>query len=531
MTPSFNLLTEPWILAQDPSGEQQEYGILELLQRSPELTQIVDPAPPVQFGIYRLLVAFLMDALDMRELEDLSDLLRGGRFDIPALNRYVEQVGTDRFDLFHPRYPWLQSGPMPDDADRVTSAARLFFHLPTGTNIVHFNHMPETAHAIAPAVCARALCAVAPFMTAGGAGYSPSINGTPPWYVLIRRNNLFQTLLFNCFVMDSLGLNGKGGVPWRTDRPVTPKQEVGCRSLVEGLTWRPRQVRLIPGAGGRCTYTGQHAAVLVREVVYGPGFKFAGDVQWTDPNAAYRTTDQGRFPLRPQEERELWRDTGPLLLLRDKDYAGDKGKVSFSRPLVVEQFDRLKVERKIPKDSRIEVEVYGMRADKAKVFEWQHERLRLPLGVDAIPKAGPQVQTAIEFADSVAYAMRKAMKELYPRQGKSNEKALDTAIEAAQRRYWAELHGHFQMEFLPGLAAQDVTDPAAGVLLKQRWTETLRRTGFQALNVAIEPFDSGACALARQVAARELFARLLAKLLDPAPEGTIPAKGRRNRGA
>ncbi len=95
---------------------------------------------------------------------------------------YAERIGWHRFDLFDPERPFLQTPPQAGDTDKAKSVVELFYHLPTGTNVIHFFHMEEAEQAVAAAV-ARALCSDRTFMTSGGAGYSPSINGTPPWYV------------------------------------------------------------------------------------------------------------------------------------------------------------------------------------------------------------------------------------------------------------------------------------------------------------------------------------------------------------
>ncbi|MFO7173568.1 MAG: type I-E CRISPR-associated protein Cse1/CasA [Bacillota bacterium] len=516
----FNVLYERWIPVEDQTGRVEELSLLEVLERAenprvtgsgrPALVAINDPAPPIQFGLYRLLIAFIQDALPVRTVADLTNLYKQGRFDMAAVERYVAEVGERRFDLFDPEWPFLQSPPGPDDAKSTVSVANLFFHLPTGTNVIHFHHAYEDGQAIAPAVCARALTAIAPFMTAGGRGYSPSVNGSPPWYVLVRGETLFETLLLNCCVVP-LGLPGDTPVAWRSREPVVPGQERPCRSLGEGFTWQPRRVRLIPGEGGRCTYSGVESPVLVREIVYGPGYKHAEGDGWIDPNVAYVESDR-RQPLRPREDRDLWRDIGPLMLLRKEDYRTEDGRISYSRPLVVTQVRRLKEERRIPRTTHEVVEVYGMRVDKAKVFEWQCERLALPEAVAALPDAGRQVQRALETAERLAGGLRSALKLAYPRGGKSNQRAFERLIQTAVAAYWAELHDEFRTFYIPALAALDPGDLDARARLAAQWLDRAQAAGSRALEMALDSLDSDADALARQVQARQHFRRVVAGL-------------------
>ncbi|MFZ5824076.1 MAG: type I-E CRISPR-associated protein Cse1/CasA [Bacillota bacterium] len=514
--PTYNLLTERWIPVVDLKGSDSELGLLEVLERAHELREVVDSAPPIQFGLYRLLVAFVMDAFAIGEIHALEDQLAQERFDRAVLERYVEAVGPDRFDLFHPQYPFLQTAPLEGDDDKRKSVAELFFHLPTGSFATHFFHRRADEHALSPAVCARGLTALAPFTTAGGAGYSPSINGAPPWYVLVQGKSLRETLLLNCLVLNDAGLVVPGTPSWRTDGQITPKQGTACESLLEGLTWRPRHVRLLPGDPGTCTYSGRPSMALVRRMVFGPGLKF-GSSPWLDPNAAYMLSDNGLNPLRPREDREPWRDTGPLLLLRRGEHRSEKGQVQFARPPVVEQFHLLRDRGTIDRRRPVRVEIYGMRTDKMKVFEWDLNRLALPPGVSDNPYAGQLVQEALNLADSVAYALRSAVKRAYPRDGEGNEKSFDRLVQMTQAAYWSDLRCTFQQRFVHELAAQDPADAEAPGRLMTTWKAELRKVGWKRLDDALRALDSNAEALRRRVAALQGFAAALTARLDPDP--------------
>ena len=83
----------------------------------------------------------------------------------------------------------------------------------------------------------------------------------------------------------------------------------------------------------QCTYSGCESSVLVRKIHFGPGLRAVIEKgSWIDPSVAYRIDEKGRKPLRPTEGRQIWRDTGPLALLREKDFAGD-APIRFERPL------------------------------------------------------------------------------------------------------------------------------------------------------------------------------------------------------
>ena len=83
----------------------------------------------------------------------------------------------------------------------------------------------------------------------------------------------------------------------------------------------------------------------------------------------------------------------------------------FSRPEIVNQISTLKAEGIVSADKAEQFEVYGMRTDKAKIFEWYYERL-LNTGVLSSPTSGVQVQLADHGAGS--RRLTSAVRCLYP---------------------------------------------------------------------------------------------------------------------
>jgi CRISPR system Cascade subunit CasA len=505
---SFNALYQSWIPVIGQDGRHQELGIMETLTKSHELKTIANASPLVEFGIYRLLIAFIIDAFGINEIEKIEELLGKGQFNTKAIEDYVSSVGIDRFDLFNTEHPFLQSPQGVNENAEHKSVAELFQHLPTGTFATHFHHAAADEHAFSPATCLKGLTTIAPFMTAGGAGYSPSINGNPPWYVLVNGKSLFETILLNCYVMNSYDLGSLEGPAWRSLGTVKPKEEKDCTSIMEALTWRPRKVVLIPGEGGLCTYSGVQSDVLVRKMVFSYGFKFRGT--WIDPQVAFRITDEGVSPLRPREEREVWRDTGAFLLLKKELFTAGESKVRFDRPLIVEQYLGLQRKQIIPRGRPVAIEVFGMRTDgKMKVFEWQHESLKLPDTVAHHPGAAMQIQSAMALADLVEYCLGKALKMAYPREGAGNSKALNNIIRAAKQSFWSKLHPKFEDTLIAELADQDPIDLDAPAQLAEQWKNVLRQIGKKTFAKAVEPFDQDAEALRRLVNAENYFSLVL----------------------
>jgi len=527
---SFSVADEPWGIAVDDAGVLRELGLRDILKQAHELRAVSDPLPTVECGLLRLLVALVLDIFEPHDALDLAELLQASRFDADRIDKYFERY-ADRFDLFHSQHPFLQT-PMPDDKPKPL--AGLLAIVPSGTNALHFHRTGEGEFAVCPEVAARLLTTIAPFMTAGGAGLPPSINGAPPFYVLLRGNTLFETVLLNCPVEQSLLPHAKieDDLPlWRCDEPIKAEARAEA-GVLQSLTWAPRRIELVPGEGGHCSVTGEPSTVLVRSMKFGPGWSSRFEA-WTDPNVPYRIGEKDRTVLRLQEERPLWRDAGPLALLRQETYQSPAGqKFRFERPMIVSQFAELQRQKWLPIDE-LRLTIYGMRTDlKMKVFEWQRGELRLPIPLVLNGDFAARAQTEIDRAERVAYAIGRAIKTAYPREGAGNNAAFDELISRARRQFWDTLEPHFmsgENSLLEDLARLK-TENADSEQIDQRilaWRAGVLRVGREALDAAIEDLDADSDALERQVIARNFFFGTARNILGLAPEKSLTEKSKK----
>jgi len=507
----YDLLTEPWIAVADQAGAVEETGLKPLLLRAHELRELRDPIPTAEFGIYRLLIALVLDIYRPRHEDDLEDLLHEGRFAPEKIEEYFRKWG-DRFDLFHPERPFLQS---PGAGQPDQPLALLHFAIPSGTNASHFHHQHEEAFVLAPAAAARLLTTPAPFMTMGGAGYSPSVNGAPPWYVLAAGANLFETLVLNAAPSSASEGIPLGAPSWRRDGDV-PVGDLKVDSLLIALTWQPRRILFEAGEGGRCSLTGRESPVLVRRMAFKKGARVESggghddQAAWVnDPQVAYRRGEKGWIPLRPQEEKEVWRDTGALTQTK---HVGEQGK---NRAPVV-----LNIASVLLKDQgALRVQLYGLRTSsldskgketdrKGKVFEWQREELALPIKVLWQSPVHNRLSELIRLSDQVAWTLGKAIERAYPRRGGEGVKRPFGALVAKSRGdYWRILRPKFDELLRLVVGDRDAA--------KEFWTKAARAAGRRCLRAALDPLDSDWRALQRAVNAEGYFERELYKLLNP----------------
>jgi len=500
--PSFNVLDEPWIPVVHSNGSSEELGILPCLEQAHTLREIRDPSPIIEFGLYRLLVAFLLDALilaDQRPEDplDLETLIAVGRFDMSHIGQYVEECG-DVFDLFHAKRPFLQT--LIQD-EKVKPLAGLYPVAPSGTNVRHWHHKDERDLELTDRESARVLSTIAPFMTAGGAGLSPSINGAPAIYALPVGENLFETLVVNLPLRNQD--SGHRTVAWRENR--SPGEERTSATTVEALTWRPRRVQLIP-----TTKYGGGLDVRVRKMKFGKGDSTR--LLWIDTNLAYRHDKDKSYPIRMRENHPLWRDAGPLFLLNEIDCGKAERKVAFRRPDVIEQALALAKRR-----SPIHIQAYGMRTDmKMKVFEWTKSVLCVPTKLARSTRLGSLVHQELDRAEQAANGLRNCIRSLYPRQGAGNKKALGSIIGRCEKTYWQHLEASFQplMNAFAVLDEDAPDDPDLVASTAKPWREAIHSLAVQQFELAAKDMDADSDALERQVQARRQLNNKLRRVLS-----------------
>lgn len=497
--PSFDVLTEPWIPVVRLDGAADELGILPCLEQAHHIGEIKDPSPIVEFGIYRLLVAFVLDALVLagrrpEDEHDLRDLLSQGSFDKALLSSYVEACG-DAFDLFHPQKPFLQA--VMEDENELKPLAGVFPAIPSGQNVSLWHHLPEQSWEVEPAEAVRLLTTISPFMTAGGPGLSPSINGAPAVYVLPLGRTLYEHLILNLPLrMDQEA--GEGTAAWRSASP--PGRERTEATTVEALTWRPRRIQLVPECDDA---DGDQTRVRVRRMKFtkGDSTRFT----WIDANLAYRYENDRAVPIRLREGRSLWRDAGPLLFVDDTERGKGQNRVSSRRPDVVDQAFRLEIGG-VPTS----IHAYGMRTDlKMKVFEWAKAGWQVPTALGRSTRLGAVVFSEMDRAEQAARVLRREIRSLYPGAGARVKKknALKSTSDRCERSFWLAL----EREFIPLLhaiatldsSAVDHPDLIAGVA--KDWRQAIRR-------IALEQFEAGGKDMDTDGDALERFARARARL-------------------
>lgn len=524
---SFNLWHEPWIRVLVVNGERRTLSLEAVLLQAHELKAFYDPSPLTVASVHRLLAAILQAIYAPRYLPHIANLLHARAFDPAKIRSFGEQF-AERFDLFHPTAPFLQTGDVPLDAWRkpekskgkraagtpgdldqrpaeqpAASAASkiepktiayLLEEVPAGTNRTHFRHVNDEDHRLCPACCARSLITILAFAKSGGAGIKPSINGVPPVYLLPVGDTLFYSLALSLIGEEyrpAIADVARQAAIWNGATTIPRGGELPAVGYLESLTFPARRVRLFPIVDpGLCTRCGQESAVRVKEMLYEMGWSRRKDAPlWKDPFVAYRRSAKGKneapTPLRPSQGKALWRDYNVLFLSNEE-----------LQPALVRQMTGLIEDGVVEAHQQLRFRCIGMKTDgKAKVFEWLDDALDVPAALLRDEYGAAAVRKALAQAEEVAYKIRVIFtRHMQPTRGGKQEHFLGLRGRM-EDAYWTALAQPFR-DLINTAVTVEAVDQA-----QVRWTRTILRQAHGAFDAALEQLGDRADMLRRRVEA------------------------------
>lgn len=384
-TESYNVLNEPWIPVRNPDGTIRELGIYEVLARAHELDEITDSNIMIEYGLYRLLITFLLDALRPQDVADLEDILAAGRIDMAKIDTYIEACRNEgiTFDLFDKEHPFLQV-PYKRDYEKKKGPVTAIDHtIPKGNNHVHFVHQGKNPATLSFAQAARHLPVMQLFCPMGGRGYPVGINGTP-YYTIIRGRNLFESLVYSLPEEDAFHNLDLDNPPvcWRTGIGENADKELLTTSIMCGMLFPARSIHLFAEHG------------VCNAAYIGPGLKLKTDPKqrtWLDPHVSYIKTDKGTFPWAPQRARSIWRN---IAQLTEKN----------CRPAILSIFEEIAGASKTA-----QLQLYGVQTDQAAFLNGMRHNISLPLRLSEKRLAAQTVLNLVEDAESLARTLRESL--------------------------------------------------------------------------------------------------------------------------
>ncbi|MGN1410358.1 MAG: type I-E CRISPR-associated protein Cse1/CasA [Eubacteriales bacterium] len=387
----YNVLTEPWIPVRVKNGTVLDMRILDVLDNAPELVEITDQMPNYEFGIYRFLFVFLMDVYKPQNRIDIEDLLDSGQFDMEKIERYIDLCNKDgeRFDLLDPFHPFLQCGENEWGQDsKIKSVSNLNPIYPSGNNHVHFDHNYEDDVVMEFKEAAKALCAINLFCTAGAQDYPSTPNGAPPVYSIVKGRNLFETLVFGMVPVSKYNKYDNPAPQWHGNEKVEFKKKVADTSLLYGLMFPCRRIRLL-------TDNEQNVSSMYFE----QGMNYNNYEAWSDPYVTYLYKKDGRSSLKPNIEKENWRNLGSILNC-DKN-----------APEVIGQY------MDIAETDHIHIQTYEVVTNNASYLDIGKGEYTMPYELIKSQERFDFVVQALEFAEKIGSALEKNIQSLQKEMG------------------------------------------------------------------------------------------------------------------
>lgn len=434
----FDVLNEPWIPVAALDGTSRELGILGVLSEAHRLSEVICESPLETYAVQRFLIAFLMDAYRLPHASDRKKLLENGCFDRKVISDYVELCRSEgvTFDLFDEKRPFYQASfdERYDSETKIKPIANLFHSVPSGNTPVHFEH--GDLYECSPAQALRALLAAQIFAAAMTQGYPSSVNDTPCWYVLLKGENLFETLCMSMLsVGECRGIEFDSAYPaWRDTTVEIPKAEHADISMLEGLTFRPRRVTLI-----------QDPDNMVRKLYYQQGQSFHQNGRWIDPHVTFSVNKAGEYiSVKPKLGRMPWRDVGSFMLSKEDKLSRPAKIITASERIVGKHTSRL-------------IMLYGLVTNQAKYEDWMSDHMNVPGDLLFDEDKADSIRAAINRAERAAVLVYSTVNGASnaTEHTKDGKKKQSEAAKEAETVFFAEMHTALFAEYFPVLAEAD----------------------------------------------------------------------------
>lgn len=474
---TYDLAQEPWIHAVDNEGRAVQLGLYDILARAHYLRGLDEQNPLVEAAILRLLLALTHRIVQGPATRQEWRAMYGqSRFKSSAVADYFIRW-QDRFDLFHPKYPFMQTPELRNvDKDGNETAHRvqlISMAVAKGSMKTLFDHHADNQEfSYLPGDAARHLLAAQSFGLAGlnkksakPFGYQQSYNQANligGVFCTLHGQSLFETLALNALIY-----SGDAPIPrteqqgedapcweWGTNTPVAGP--VTPRGYLHYLTARCRHVLLLPEE--------DEQGIVARRMHFAQGEYFP-DI--AEPFFPRRKNKDGQpVPVRPQPGRMLWRDSLALFGFSDREDL---------RPAPIRQVGRLGRRAQVPLASRYRCSAFALAYDQANPLAWRKESLSVPLELLENQEAVAFLQQAIKRAEEAEGLLYKAVAQYLfnclPQNAKCGK---DEVYQTkAMDQFWSFLAEPFQFFLL------DLEEPDNGDQALREWGRVLRRTALE----------------------------------------------------
>lgn len=366
MTASFNLITDPWIAVRAPGGEVHELSIRDVFHRADEFQGLAGEIPTQEVAVFKLLLAIMYRTTARKRtqddtLTDWSEWWESGKLPLTELDAYLDRY-ADRFDLFHPEFPFMQVSSLHTAKGGASGLEKLIAEVPAGHKFfttrdragIEILSYAEAArwlvhaHAFDPSGIKSG--AVGDERVRGGKGYPIGI-GVSGWFgtVIAEGATLRETLLLNLVLSTD---PSSDTTPWERE-PHTAADDwmhSAPRGTADLYTWQTRRIRLFEGGG------------VVHDVLLANGDRLGPqNLHNLEPLSAWRFSEPQTkklghptyMPRSHDNSRAMWRGLEPMLT---KAALGGKSL----RPGLIDRIADLRLNGFLPTDQMIRLRAVGI---------------------------------------------------------------------------------------------------------------------------------------------------------------------------
>jgi CRISPR system Cascade subunit CasA len=494
----FNLAQEPWIPVVSQNWQRRDVSLVTLFETWETLREIQADNPPTTLALHRFLLAILHRTYQgPRNVDHWEEIQQDNGKDAIA---YLK-AQSDRFDLLHPEYPFMQDAAIKEEAAGEVYLASVLHGNNTSTVFCHEHQWSNAS--LSTQEAARLVLRLHMFDVGGrktGASDSAAVIPTmDAANVLIQGQNLKETLLLNLIAYDTSRDDRPGPVSGE-DLPAwerkleKPKERIPS-GYIDYLTYQWRRVRIF-----------QDGDRTVRLAVH-PGDRFPKTIsatQW-ECGIAYKNTKKGLLPIRLNLQKSLWRDSAAFL---------QSAENASNCPRIVGWRVELKSEKLV--SGMVHLQILGLTVDNAKPLGWTSAQFSAPVQYlkdqvlwknlnIAIATAEDHQQVFRSFRGSPYAALAESLKN-------NDAQALAKSLDG-ESRYWAKLDYKFQ------LLLQDL--PINGSAELTKWTGIVQKAAKDAFTESIQSIRNYE---ARAIALRILAWKLADLRMDPEEKAERKAK-------
>ncbi len=472
---TFNLVEQPWIPIVSLNWQRQEISLEQLFSTWSTLREIQADNPPTTLAIYRFLLAILHRAYQGPKNVDHWEEIQqdNGKEALGYLNQWRE-----RFDLFHPDYPFMQDTAL---TQSLTSEVYTLHTMQGDNTSTVFSHEHQwSGYSISLPQTARLLIRLQivdissprqnyPAANVGSKNTkaTPTINAAN---VFIRGSSLKEALLLNLMRYDPFSeipsaVIGDDLPYWETSYAGKPKVDRSAappNGYISYITypWRRLRVFVTNNQVSRLSIT--------------KGNELPESIQYSQWECGIGFQEEK--PIRLLPTRQLWRDSHSFLLSIENSH----------RPRIIDWLAELRMENLV--GDLTYLQVFGMCADKAKPEAWIIDLFAVPTCYILDKQLSKTLKIAIDIAERhkevFSWSKHNPYSQL-PQALKKNRESLSSLD--GESRYWATLDRIFPdlLQALPLDKIKDENGITYGNKKLPEWTRTVQKAARDAFTESI----------------------------------------------